>query len=276
MFTGVSVAGTMTSLIAPGGRLVVDVGAQLEDCVQADFLCLTHGHVDHIGMIEWVLNARAMRKMPPQKILAEAPVLEHIQDLIKLRQRFDRWLPGFVPVEVTPGMEVDGPSGKKIRVFRSTHVTPTVGFIVGDRRKKLKAEFVGLPEKQLAKLGRSGVQLQESVFVGELAYTGDTTEDIFAESPEIASVQTLAIECTYTQPDKLEKAKPRGHMHADQLLSKLKEINFSNRVQLVHFSVSVKTEDRIATVQKFLSEGINTVTLDSAIDQAAQAGLSKP
>ena len=59
--------------------------------------------------------------------------------------------------------------------FATTHTIPSLGYVVWERRNKLKEEYHGLPGDKIRDLRLSGVEVTREVRTPLLAYTGDTS-----------------------------------------------------------------------------------------------------
>jgi ribonuclease Z len=95
-----------------------------------------------------------------------------------------------------------------VRVLRTCHTMPSVGYGFYAERRKLKPEYVGRTD--IAQLVAAGTAVSDVVRVPAFAYLGDTTVAVFAASPELlCAFPTIVTECTYLA--KKESADDRGH-----------------------------------------------------------------
>ena len=79
---------------------------------------------------------------------------------------------------VKPGQEIELSRDHVIHVFETTHTIPSVGYLVWERRNKLKEEYHGLAGEQIRDLRLSGVQVTRemrgrSVTVGSAQAGGE-------------------------------------------------------------------------------------------------------
>jgi ribonuclease Z len=64
-----------------------------------------------------------------------------------------------------------------VRAFKTTHPTPSQGYVAYGTKEKLKTDYIGLPPSEIKALKASGVAITDTVEVPEVAFTGDTTID---------------------------------------------------------------------------------------------------
>jgi ribonuclease Z len=57
-----------------------------------------------------------------------------------------------------------------------------LGYILYRKHAKLKEEYVGIDGKKIAQLRKDGVGILNEFRTPEIAYTGDTTIDVFLDS----------------------------------------------------------------------------------------------
>jgi ribonuclease Z len=123
-------------------------------------------------------TARMMRMEPPA-IYLPAECLEWTQRLLRVWQHLDRGRLTCQLHGVSPGDEIELTREYVIGVFRTAHTVPSVGYLVWNRRHKLKPEYHGLPGEKIRDLRLSGVEVTREVRTPVLAYTGDTSPEVF-------------------------------------------------------------------------------------------------
>ena len=139
-------------------------------------------------------------------------------------------------VVARPGEKVLLDNNKFVRAFRTIHRVPSQGYVIGETRKRLKPEFVGLDGWRLGEMRRQGVVFEDEVEVLLIAFTGDTTAEVFDQDIEALRARVLITECTFINGDvTIEEAHKKGHVHMDELVQR--EGRFQNEaILLVHFS----------------------------------------
>jgi len=112
-----------------------------------------------------------------------------------------------------------------VSFFATHHGGVSLGYAAISVREKLKPEYMGTPGPELAKMRKSGVEIQYRVEVPLVAFLGDTTAGPVFDQPDVQNAQILITEVTFFDPDHRAKAKAGKHLHVDafvDLLPKLK------------------------------------------------------
>lgn len=246
--TGTSVSGIGTRLYVPEIDLTFDMGScSSQDAIgTSNNVCLTHGHMDHIGQAAYLRFTRELMGM-------EAPhffLPEHLEGRFRtfmaaaaaMEENFDDSLTYNVTV-VKPGQKCQVKPGLWIQPLASPHTIPMCSYVVWKDTKKLKEEFRSLPGQELGKLRKQGVQIEDVVTNPVFAYTGDTTAKAYEINPILFQVQTLAMEMTFFQDYKEENAAKLGHTHINDVIAIADR--FENReIFLVHHSARYDNRDK--------------------------------
>jgi ribonuclease Z len=98
---------------------------------------------------------------------------------------------------------------------------PSCGFVVWERRKKLKQEYINLSGEQIRDLRMGGTEITEERRIPLVAYTGDTAPDGLDACPAMYEAQILITELTFVAPShRKEKIHKFGHMHLDDIVAR--------------------------------------------------------
>ena len=98
------------------------------------------------------------------------------------------------------------------------------GYVIYERRNKLKAEFHGLPGSEIAKIRQSGVEVSQAIDTPLIAFTGDTLStwmDSADSHPVISDAlraTVLITEATFLESSMAEHSKmweKYGHTHLE-------------------------------------------------------------
>src|ERR1700750_1303482 len=106
----------------------------------SETLFVAHGRLDHIAALPVYVARRRMMKMTPPVIYMPAETIEPMQRILRQFTKLDR---GRLPCELKPiaaGEEIELSRELIISAVSTRHTVPSLGFIVWDRRRKLKAE----------------------------------------------------------------------------------------------------------------------------------------
>ena len=157
---------------------------------------------------------------PPVIYLPEQGV-EDVRKLLLIMQRLDRGRMVCTLNGVKPDDEIELSREHVVTTFATTHTIPSLGYVVWERRNKLKEEYHGLPGDKIRDLRLSGVAVTHEVRTPLLAYTGDTSPAGLDGCPAAFQAKVLITELSFIRPNhRREKIHKFGHMHLDDLLER--------------------------------------------------------
>lgn len=234
---GYSRAAFQTYWRIPEFRLGFDLGGQPWSFMGTPSWFVSHTHIDHFVALPAYVSRRRMMKMEPPTIYLPEPCVPLVERLLHLVSRLDR---GRLPcqlVPVTPGQEFELSRELVVSSLATQHTVPSLGFIVWERRKKLKPEFTGLPGEKIRDLRLSGVEVTNEIRFPRVAYLGDTRIDVLDEYPDLYRAEVLIMEVTFVSPrHRGEKIRKFGHVHIDDIVAR--RDRFQNEVIIAsHFSI---------------------------------------
>jgi ribonuclease Z len=233
---GWSRAAVQTYWRIPELNIGFDLGAQPWDFMGTPTWFVSHTHLDHVAALPVYVARRRMMKMEPPVLYVPAESLDDVRKLMLIMQRLDR---GRQLADVRPlvaGAEVELGRNHVVGVFNTVHTIPSRGFVVWERRNKLKDEFVGLPGEKIKELRLSGVAVTREVRIPLLAYTGDTAPAGLDLNPAFYEAKILITELSFIRAShRRDKIHKFGHMHLDDFVERAGQ--FRNDVVIVgHFS----------------------------------------
>jgi ribonuclease Z len=217
-------------------KIGFDLGAQPWDFMGTPTWLLTHTHLDHVAALPVYVARRRMMKMEPPKIILPAVMVEEVRRLLHVMQRLDRGRQTCDLQGVSAGDEIELSRDHVVSVFATTHTVPSVGYLVWERRNKLREEYHGLPGERIRDLRLSGVQVTREVRTPLLAYTGDTSPAGLDAYPPVFQAKILITEMSFIRAaHRRDKIHKFGHMHLDDFLERAER--FENELIICgHFS----------------------------------------
>jgi ribonuclease Z len=220
----------------PELKVGFDLGAHPWDFMGTGTWFISHTHLDHIAALPVYVARRRMMKMEPPVIYVPVELVEDVKRLLLIFQRLDRGRQTADVRGVAAGDEIELSRELVVTVFNTVHTVPSRGFVVWDRRHKLKDEYVGLEGTQIRDLKKSGVAITREVRVPLVAYTGDTAPAGLDACPACYDAKILITEMSFIrEKHRREKIHKFGHMHLDDFLER--ENRFKNELIVAgHFS----------------------------------------
>ena len=156
---GYSRAAVQTYWRVPEMKLGFDLGAQPWSFMSTPNWFVSHVHLDHIAALPVLVARRRMMKMEPPTIYLPAEAVEGVEMLLRAIQRLDRGRMPATLIGLKPGDEVELSRELVVKAFATKHTIPSLGYLVWERRKKLKPEYPGpdrRPDPRPAAFGRRG------------------------------------------------------------------------------------------------------------------------
>ncbi len=233
----------------PELKLGFDLGASPWDFMGSPTVFVSHTHLDHVAALPVYVARRRMMKMEPPTIYVPAESFEDVKKLMVIFQRLDRGRQNCNLIPVEAGQEFEISREHVVTAWATTHTIPSLGFVVWDRRLKLKDEFVGLPGDKIKELKFSGVEITREVRTPLVAYTGDTSPAGLDNCPAAFDAKILITELSFIRAShKREKIHKFGHMHLDDFLER--QDKFKNELLIVgHFSTRYHPSEVLRTLE---------------------------
>ena len=265
---GVSVGGVYTSLHAPELDCLFDVGTVARSIACAGNILVSHAHADHIGALPAVLGVRGLLGRAPPRLFVPSAVAPIVESTLAEFSRLQRY-PLSVELEaVNPGDQYQLRRDLSVRVFRTHHSVPSVGYQLFRQVQKLKPEYLGLPGREIAKRRQAGEALFDSVEHLELAYATDTLIRVLDTHPSLLKTRVLVLECSFIDERKsLAESRAGCHIHLDELAERASEFENEHLV-LMHFSQMAHPDE----VRETLARRLPKHLLERLIVFAPQRG----
>ncbi|HTU26754.1 MAG TPA: MBL fold metallo-hydrolase [Pirellulales bacterium] len=233
---GYSRAAVQTYWRIPELKLGFDLGGQPWSFMGTPTWFVSHAHLDHLAALPVFVARRRMMKMEPPVIYLPEGAIESIERILKLFTRLDR---GRMPCDLRPlrpGDEIELSREHVVTVSATKHTVPSLGFVVWERRRKLKAEFAHLAGHEIRDLRLAGTDVTEERRIARVAYLGDSSPEGLDANPAMYEAQILIMEITFVAPShRKDKIHKFGHIHLDDIVER--RARFANEVIIAsHFS----------------------------------------
>ncbi len=235
-------------------KIGFDLGAQPWDFMGTSTWFVSHTHLDHIAALPVYVARRRMMKMDPPTIYLPDHAVDAVGRLLDVYRQLDR---GRLPCELIPvkaGDEIELSRELVVTAAAVKHTVPALGYIVWERKQKLKPEYVDLRGDQIRDLKNSGVEITNEIRVPELAYLGDSAPAGLDNCPEMYEARVLISEMTFAAPShRKELIHKTGHMHLDDYVER-KDRFKNERIIVGHFSTRYNSRQIRQLVSKALPD----------------------
>lgn len=236
----------------PELKIGFDLGGSPWDFMSLPTIFVTHAHLDHMAALPAYVARRRMMKMEPPTIYLPEENVEWTDRLLKVWQRLDRGRMLCNLVGVKPGQEIELSRDHVVTVFETRHTVPSVGYLVWQRRKKLKIQYQSLSGNEIRDLRLAGEEVTHEVRTPLVCYTGDTSPPGLDNYPPLFEAKILITELTFFRPDhRKEKIYKFGHMHLDDLIERADKFH-NELIIAMHFSTRYATNQIERAVMKRL------------------------
>src|SRR5579872_853158 len=233
-------------------KLMFDLGGSPWSFMGTQTVFVTHAHLDHLAAIPVYVARRRMMKMEPPTIYVPEESVENVRRVLMAWQRLDRGRMICNLIGLKHGDQVELSREHVVTAFATRHTVPSIGYVVWDRRRKLKTELQGLSGDQIRDRRLAGEEVTDEVRVPIVCYVGDSAPAGLDNYPPVYESQILITEMTFFRPEhRKEKIHKFGHTHLDDILERVDR--FKNElIILTHFSTRYHEKQLQAAVeQKF-------------------------
>jgi len=232
---GTSVAGEATSVHIPELDVCFDAGSCPRAALASKFMCITHGHMDHVGALAYFCSQRFFQGMGEATMVCDHRIAPAIHGMMRGFIELERQETPYKLIALEPEQQIEIKNNIFLKGISVEHAMGSMAYVVIEKRSKLKDEFIGMPQEKLRELKERGTAITRSLEIPLVAFLGDTAPGPYLVREEVRKAQIVICECTFTEPDHKERARVGMHMHADDVAEWLRVLECQELV-LIHFS----------------------------------------
>jgi len=194
-----------------------------------DSLYLSHVHSDHLSGIPQFLNSRTSARGDKEKELTiYYPISVYGQekiDAIKTLTKFNKHVKW---VGILPDFKQDITNKHYIKAFKTRHSKESLGYIIYEKRTRLKREYKNRNQHEIKRLVASGEKISEQYEFADFVYALDNC----GFSEEINGCNWFIQDANFLNPDDKER---NTHNTLSEAINKANEIDAKNTI-LTHVS----------------------------------------
>jgi len=202
--------------IQPPG-LGLDVGRGAESLIGARDLFLSHGHLDHVVGLPWILSQRRFQALGPTRIVCPGEIADELESFVAAAERLERVEYEREIVGLAPGQRIEVGRDLSVEAFPVDHVVPSLGYHLIRTRRRLLDRLQGLEGAEIARRRKAGERIEEEREEIWLSYCGDTGPGVFELAPALGRSRVLLIECTFLGDELRDRGRRFGHLHVEDL-----------------------------------------------------------
>lgn len=235
---GYSIAGEETFVQVPELDVCFDIGRAPRLALSSNFVALSHGHMDHSAGLVYYFSQRHFQGMGTGTVLCHPSLVEPIKRLMSAWVEIEAQRTPYRVYGMEPGTDSGEFELKKhiyLRAFATDHTVPSLGYVVVEKRSKLREEYVGLPQEKLVELKKAGEEITYTKEVPQIAYTGDTSPSACFKREDVRRARILITECTFLEEGHQDRARIGKHLHLNDLVKLLGEVE-AEHVVVTHMS----------------------------------------
>ena len=255
---GYSRAGVQSYWRVPEWKLAFDIGAMAWDFRHASVWCISHAHLDHIAALPVMVARRWIMGLSPPTVLVPAESLAGVQELLDIFQKLDKGSQDCTLIGVEAGDRFDLGPTRYVEAWATEHPVPSRGYVVWEKKRKIRPEYADLKSNEVARLRKQGVEVADVADEPLLAYTGDTNAEGLDRCPAAFLAKLLVMECSfYRAGANRERVSRFGHVHIDDVAERAGKFQ-NEAVVFAHLSTRHTPAEAQAAIDKLLPESLRS------------------
>jgi ribonuclease Z len=232
---GTSIAGEATSVMVPELDIAFDMGICPRPMLAAKYVAITHGHMDHIGGLAYYCSQRKFQGMEAGTLICHKGLGKAVKKMMDGYIDLEGQNTEYKLIEMEPEQEIELKNNIYLRMFEVDHTCLASGYVVVERRSKLKPEFMELPQEKLRELKEKGEDITRTLEVPLVAFLGDTAPGPQLVRDDVRKAQIVICECTFFEEGHVDRAVVGKHMHLNHVLEWLPVLECQKLI-LIHLS----------------------------------------
>jgi len=236
--------------------LCFDLGLAPRAMLPAKHVALTHGHMDHAAGLAYYFSQRHFQGMGTGTVVCHPDLEKPIHNIMNAWVDLERQRTPYNVIALEPDAEVEIKNNHFLRAFATDHTTSSTGFIVIERRSKLKPELQGLSQEQIVEVKKRGEEVTDTFEIPLITYTGDTMWGDHLLRDDVLASHILITECTFVEPGHKSRAKVGKHLHAQDVARLIQRCD-AQHIVLTHLSRRTHMNQARQAIEDLLPEELH-------------------
>lgn len=232
---GISIAGEESVVQIPELDVCFDVGRAPRAILSSKYVALTHGHMDHAAGLAYYFSQRYFQGMGVGTVVCPRALEQPIHRLMEAWVDIEGQRTPYNVIPLSQDEEIEIKPKHFLRGFATPHTVPSLGYVIVERRSKLRPDLIGLPQEKLVELKKAGEHITVENDVPLVCYTGDTKWGTQFEREDVLKARILIAECTFMEPGHRSRAEVGKHLHLEDIV-RLVRRSEAEAVVLTHLS----------------------------------------
>ena len=218
---------------------------------------ISHAHLDHSIGIPGSIARRGLLKLPNPTFYVPQEKAEDLRVALDAVGNFSHCRLDCEIFGLAPGDEIPIAMNLYVKAYKTRHTykkrfdVPSLGYILWEKRSKLKDEFVGVPGEKLRELRASGIELTEEAPHPLFAYLGDSAPQGLDDNPDMFRADCLVAEMTQLVKREDHPTMLNGHMGVYDYAAR--QDAFQNKLIIAaHFSMRLSGQEIESVVDEVL------------------------
>lgn len=222
-------------------KLTFDIGKCPFHLTPVPNVFLSHMHGDHAIGLYYYISHRNLAKMEPGKIYLPEDAFNDTELAINSFASLEHAKRNFELIPLGVNQEIEYGRNHIIRTFETDHRIPSLGYLILNKKEKLKEDLKNKTQNEIVALKKQGTEITDKVYEPYITYVGDSTIKPVDQYDFIKESKILIIECTFLIPEHYDQAELRKHIHLQDIIDRADE--FKNEyILLTHFSMRYTDE----------------------------------
>ncbi len=234
-------------------KILFDHGAHSWDFASTPNLAISHVHPDHFAGVMSYISTRHQLHMEPPRIFIPSSADQHIRDLFKVWKKMTGDPMDCDLISCKEGDEFKLIGNHYITPFSTKHSVNNQGYVILEKRQKLKPEFKDANTSEIVDIKKSGEAVSDEIIIPQICFYGDGTIGALRSNENARKSKVLICEVTFFDNPPDPKDMDRyGHIHIDDFSQLVDQLE--NEIIIIsHVSSRYKKEQVLNIIDQKIS-----------------------